>query len=533
MNRFYHLAAVAFSSLLVVACSQQPAKPVALAYPPTALPDSRPVLTPDTSKVSQFEAFSERETSRPSQVIETPRVDNLWDRLFSLYRLPPSKHPRVQRELRWYLAHPSYIKRVQSRAKPYLYTIVEEIERAGLPGELALLPVVESAFRPSAYSHQRAAGLWQFIPSTGRIYGLEQNWWVDLRRDVHASTRAAINYLNKLQKDFDGDWLLALAAYNAGEGAVKRAIRRNRRLHRPTDFWHLRLPRETRAYVPKLLAVAHLFAHAEEYKIALEPIPNHPLYTEVQVGSQLDLILAAKLAEMPVEELYRLNPGFKRWATAPEGPHRLVLPMEKVELFQEKLAQLPENQRIQWRRHKVKRGDSLSRIAARYDTPVQIIRQVNHLRGNIIHPGRTLMIPVARTGKLPYSLASLNRVAPVLRAKERRTVYRVRRGDSLWKIARRHGVSLRQLARWNGLSTRARLRPGQHLIIKGGKRIKKPNRKTRTVHYKVRKGDSLSGIAQRFNVSVKALRQWNRNQIGKYLKPGQRLKVYVGKRIST
>ncbi len=454
----------------------------------------------------------------------TGRNENdLWQRLFSLYQLPPIEHPRIERELRWYASHPEYIHRVQARARPYLYTIVSEIEKSGLPGELALLPVVESAFKPNAYSRQRAAGLWQFIPSTGRLYGLKQDWWVDLRRDVHASTRAAIAYLKKLNAEFHGDWLLALAAYNSGEGTVQRAIRRNRRLHRPTDFWHLRLPRETRAYVPKLLAVARVFSRAKDYGIVLEPIPNRPLYTQVEIDSQLDLALAAELAEIPLEELYRLNPGFRRWATAPQGPHRLVLPLEKVELFEERLAKLPATERIRWRRHLVRRGDTLGHISRRYGTPVSVIRQANHLRGNRIHPGQALLIPVAGR-KFNASLASLRGFKPAGRT-ERARIHVVRRGESLWGIARQYGVTVSHLRRWNKLKGGQSLQAGQRLRIlrvsaKSGDPFK-------PVVYTVRKGDSLYTIARRFGIRLQDLRQWNRDRIRGVLQPGQRLKVYV------
>ncbi|BCX80893.1 membrane-bound lytic murein transglycosylase D [Methylomarinovum caldicuralii] len=497
------------AGLLLAACSQQairpePAAPSAAAGKPE-IPPLRVTLREPVAEPAK-EAATEKETA-------TQASDDLWRRLFSLYRLPEIDHPRIDAELRWYQAHPEYIARVQRRARPYLYTIVTEIERQHLPGELALLPVVESAFKPDAYSHRRAAGLWQFIPSTGRLYGLKQNWWIDLRRDVHASTRAAIRYLKKLHTDFHGDWLLALAAYNAGEGTVMRAIRRNRRLHRPTDFWHLRLPRETRAYVPKLLAVARLFAHAKEYGIALEPIPNRPLYAVVELDSQLDLTLAAKLAEMPLEELYRLNPGYRRWVTAPDGPHRLILPLEKVELFEERLAELPQSERVRWARHQVQRGETLSQIAHRYGTPVAAIKQTNRLRSHRIYPGQQLLIPVAPKSAV---LARLRPPPVKRRSAPVRRVHVVRRGDTLWQIARRYGVRVGQLARWNGLDPRDPLRPGQRLKIRGG---------AAPILYTVRKGDSLYEIARRFGVRLQDLRSWN--QVRRTIHPGQRLKLYV------
>ncbi|XSG85287.1 MAG: LysM peptidoglycan-binding domain-containing protein [Methylohalobius sp. ZOD2] len=485
-------------------CGQQPVKPSRQVAPAAE-------ASPVTLRVNLREADRSAPKKQPEK--PSPSKDNLWTRLFSLYQLPETDHPRIDQQLQWYAEHPEYVDRVQARARPYLYTIVEAIERSGLPGELALLPVVESAFQPDAYSRRRAAGLWQFIPSTGRLYGLEQNWWLDLRRDVHASTRAAIRYLKKLNADFQGDWLLALAAYNAGEGRVARAIRRNRRLHQPTDFWHLRLPRETRAYVPKLLAVARLFAHSEEYDMALDPIPNRPLYGIVNVGSQIDLNLAAELAQMPLEELYRLNPGFRRWATAPEGPHRLVLPLEKVELFEEHLAELPESKRVRWERYQVRRGETLSEIARHYQATVSVIRQINHLRGDLIYPGQALLIPMG-----PRDRVEMAQARP-----RRSQVHVVHRGDTLWDIARRYGVEIGQLARLNDLSVNSPLRVGQRLRVDGAGGENAPQ----WVNYTVREGDSLYRIALRFGVRLRDLRDWNRDRLESVLYPGQNLKVYL------
>ncbi len=496
---------------LLTACSHKAVKPV----------EPRAVTKAPSGPVTVHIKLREGESNPAPKSSPARTTGNLWDRLFALYRLPQVDHPRIRRELRWYLSHPEYLQRVQERARPYLYTIVTEIERHRLPGELALLPVVESAFRPEAYSRMRAAGLWQFIPSTGKLYGLEQNWWIDLRRDVHASTRAAIRYLKKLHTDFHGDWLLALAAYNAGEGTVMRAIRRNRRLHRPTDFWHLRLPRETRSYVPKLLAVARVFAHAEEYGIALLPIPNRPLYAEVRLDSQIDLHLAAELAELPLEELYRLNPGYRRWATAPDGPHRLILPLEKVALFQERLAKLPQSRRIRWERHRVRRGETLSQIAQKYHTPVAVIRRANRLRGNRIYPGQPLVIPVVRTVSETL-LARLEKI-PVPPHRPPVKIHVVRRGDTLWKIARRYGVGIGQLARWNRIDPRRPLRPGQRLRI----RVADAGNPFRSVVYTVRKGDSLYKIARRFGVRMRDLHQWNRRHLKGTLRPGQRIRLYL------
>ncbi|MCS6948190.1 MAG: transglycosylase SLT domain-containing protein, partial [Steroidobacteraceae bacterium] len=250
-------------------------------------------------------------------------TDDLLQRLRSGFALPEVDHPSIDAHLSWYARNPEYLERVFGRAELYLHHIVGEIEARGMPLELALLPVIESAFEPFAYSRARAAGLWQFIPGTGERFGLPQNWWYDGRRDVLESTRAALDYLQFMHDEFNGDWLLAAAGYNCGEHCVLRAIRENQAQGKPIDFWSLRLPAETRAYVPKLLAMSRLVANPELYGIAFSQIPNEPYFVKVDTGGQIDLKLAAELAGITHEELSELNPAFHRWATPPQGPHHL------------------------------------------------------------------------------------------------------------------------------------------------------------------------------------------------------------------
>ena len=269
----------------------------------------------------------------------------VWERLLSLYALPEIDNDRVQRQLNWYLDHPAYIARVQQRAEPYLHLILDEVQNNNIPGELALLPIVESAFIPDAYSKADASGLWQFIPDTGRLYGLEQNSWYDGRRDILDSTQAAVAFLKDLGETFNGDWLLALASYNCGKGNVWKAMERNEMAGLPTDYWSLDLPKETEDYVPRLLAVAKLVANADDYGIALNNIPDKPYLEVVAIDSALDLTKAAQLANMPYDKFIKLNPGYNR-STTPEGGHRLLLPVEKAELFKTNLAQLPPDQRV-------------------------------------------------------------------------------------------------------------------------------------------------------------------------------------------
>jgi membrane-bound lytic murein transglycosylase D len=449
----------------------------------------------------------------------------------------PTDNTRINQALNWYKSHPNYFQRIQERAAPFLFFILEEIDKRHMPAEIALLPAVESAFRPFAYSPGRAAGIWQFIPSTGRYFGLKQNWWYDGRRDVVTSTRAALDYLNRLSKQFNGDWELALASYNSGAGTVRKAISRNRKRGKPTDFWSLKLPDETRAYVPRLLALAKIFQNAESYGLELTPIADEPYFSTIDIKSQLDLALAAEMADLPIQELYLLNAGFNRWATDPEGPHQLTLPIDKLARFNQKLKALPPEKRLTWKRYKIKMGDSLSVIARRHGTTSKLIKRVNKLRGNTIRAGKHLLIPVSSKRLDHYVLAQDQRKAMIqnLTRKGEKRHYRVRPGDSLWKIAKSHQVSYKKLAAWNGVAPGDPLKTGQILVIwKEKLRAKsklslldtQPTGTQSHLHYKVKRGDSLSRIAQRFKVSVADLKRWN-TLSGKYLQPGQSLKLYV------
>ncbi len=472
------------------------------------------------------------------EVVDTlpePEPD-LIGRMVSGFRLSYSEDNRVLQELNWYSSHPGYIQRIQERAEPYLHFILEEIDQRGMPSEIALLPAVESAFQPFAYSPGRAAGMWQFIPSTGRHFGLKQNWWYDGRRDVVSSTRAALDYLQSLSKQFDGDWELALAAYNSGAGTVRNAIRRNQKKGRATDFWSLDLPDETSAYVPRLLALSEVFRNPEEHEIALLSLPDEPYFTTVDIDSQLDLALAAKMADLPIQDLYLLNSGFNRWATDPEGPHRLNLPIDKADRFVEALEKMPQEERLTWKRYKIKPGDNLGAIARQHKTTVKLLRQVNKLHGNNIRAGKHLLIPVSSQSFDQYVYSAEQRKASIQnrQRKGNKQLYVVKAGDSLWKIARNYNVSYKKLAKWNGMAPGDPLKAGQRLVIWTDQTVTaeispldlQPAGTQSSLHYRVRRGDSLSRIAQRFKVSVADLKRWNALN-GKYLQPGQRLKLYV------
>ena len=463
-----------------------------------------------------------------------PEHNNIWPRIIQSYRLDISvDNPRIRSQLNWYKSHQGYMNRIADRGVRYLHFIAEQIEARELPGELALLPIVESAFDPFAYSHGRASGVWQFIPATGRDFGLNQDWWHDGRRDIRRATEAALRYLNALQREFKGDWLLALAAYNSGAGTVRKAVRKNRRAGKPTDFWSLSLPKETRAYVPKLIALAKLVKEPAKYGISLKPVPNEPYFAVVNTGGQIDLSQAAELADTDLEEIYKLNPGYNRWATHPQGPHELLVPVAQKHKFDQELAALPASSRVKWQRYKVRSGDSLLTIARKFHTTPDVLKQSNDIRGNIIRAGQQLLIPGAYKGQQAYSHSADQRLARLKSArrpsnKSKRTEYSVRSGDSFWQIARNHDVKVSQLARWNGMAPGDPLKAGQRLVI--WTNSKQPNKREviRKVNYKVRSGDSLARIAQKFRVRVSDIKRWNNKQTrNKYLQPGQKLTLYV------
>jgi len=492
-----------------------------------------------------FPALAQNETIQQYLDDETmaaePERHDLWQRIRDGFAFEDVDHPRVQRQLNWYVKHPEYMARVVERARPYMHLIVEAVEEKGIPTELALLPIVESAFQPFAYSHGRASGIWQFISSTGKRYGLKQNWWYDGRRDVYASTQAAIHLLDDLNKNFKGNWLYALSAYNAGGGNVRKAIRRNKRLGKPIEYFSLKLPAETKAYVPKLLALKKIINNPEKYGLTLDVITNKAYLEKVDTGSQIDLARVAELADMELDDIYKLNPGFNRWATAPKGPHYVLLPIEKAGDFKEKLAQLPRDQRIRWVRHKIRKGETLSTIARKYNTSTSSIKKVNRLRGHMLREGRGLTIPVASKKIGSYKLSANQRKSKLqnIPRKGLKVTHIVQSGDTFWALAQRHKVGVRQLAKWNSMAPRDALRPGQKLIIwsRTGKSISHndpdnlvipPKRNvTKRIGYRVRSGDSLARIAQKFRVSIRQLRRWNRLPKGRYLQPGQRITLFV------
>ncbi|MGZ5051760.1 MAG: LysM peptidoglycan-binding domain-containing protein [Methylobacter sp.] len=473
----------------------------------------------------------------------------VWERLVSLYSFPDIENERINRELNWYLRHPAYLARVQQRAEPYMHLILDEIEAKNLPGELALLPIVESAFLPEAYSKSDASGLWQFIPATGRLYGLQQNVWYDGRRDVYASTKAATSFLKHLGETFDGDWHLALASYNYGKGNVRKAIERNENQNLPTDYWSLDLPKETEDYVPRLLAIAKIFGNAEKYNVHLLPIPNRPYCELVDAKSQLDLNKAAELADTPLNEFLKLNPGFSQSTTAPQGPHHLLVPAEKAESFKQNLAQLPYHERVDMKRYyeetlaEVRRDElqaALSQQAkakakakAKDDDDDDFAPAAGKSSGKQAANLATNYVHADMAAKLKGGQRVVNAKPAVPQ------LYVVKPGDTFWNVAQRFSVSVNDLAAWNKISPKGSLIAGQKLTIKAGAAqavaavapskpaMPSSAANVRSISYVVKQGDSLAQISRKFNVSIADLRKWNPSEAGNSLTPGKKLRVIL------
>jgi len=431
----------------------------------------QPVIASNKSSATTAAAGQSTADDQGDQLLDTHLHTDLWGRIRAGYAMPMLDNPLVARHEKWFINNPEYLDSMVGRARLYLYYIVEEVEKRGMPMEIALLPAIESAYKPQAYSRARAAGLWQFIPSTGRIYGLEMNWWYDGRNDVMASTGAALDYLEKLHGQFN-DWQLALAAYNCGEGKVERLVAENRRKGLPTDFSSLKkLPKETKNYVPKLMAMANIIADPAKYGLQIAAIPNTEYFARIVTDGQIDLGVVARLTDMPVDELFMINPGYQRWVTDPNGPHALLVPADKKDALIEGLTKLADEERVQWARHQVRRGDTISRVAGHYNVTVASIRTANSMASNHLTTGQNLLIPVSANKLNSLTSAAIVKTANANVRRESndgervKILHRVRSGETLWSIAKKYKVYIHQLREWNLLETDDTLRLGQRLFI--------------------------------------------------------------------
>lgn len=421
-------------------------------------------------------------------------TDNIWQAIArDLEMNHYTTNKRVQDQINWYKARPQYLAAIAKQAEPYLHYIHQEIKQRGLPVELIVLPIMESAFDPTARSSVGAAGLWQFMPTTGRVFGLKQNWWYDGRHDFHASTNAALNYLSYLSRFFNGEWLLAIASYDAGEGTLRKAVQRNEKRRMRADFWHLALPQETQIYIPRFLALAAILKNPERYGIKLNPVKNTPYLTQVQAQQQITLPEAAKLAEMNVDELAMFNPGYIVHVTDPNGPHSLMMPIANAKKFEANKAKA--NASRPWYRYRVKSGDTLSNLALSHDTTLKSIKNINKLESHLLKPGSWLALPKP-TFK---SFAERGPDGNI------RKTYTVQAGDSWWKIAKNLGLKMEVLQGWNADRHLKVLQPGQSLTIW----IPPNTIQLAENEYRVAPGDNLSLIATKYNTTVNELKSLN------------------------
>ena len=438
------------------------------------------INAPDLLEDPVQDLLADMEATHESSAEDVTNSD-LWARIKDGYELPDVQSPHTSTHEDWYASRPDYIKRMVERSQRYLYYIVEEVQKRGMPTEIALLPMIESAFNPQAYSRSKAAGIWQFVPATGKHFGLQQNWWVDNRRDVTAATNAALDYLQKLHGMF-GSWDLALAAYNAGEGTVQRAIDKNRRLGLATDYQNLNLPPETRNYVPKLQAIKNIVTDPEKYGLNIAAIPNRPYFARVTTPKQIDAKLAAQLAEISIEEFSALNPSYNRPVITSQGEkHQLLLPVWAAERFADNLANY-DKPLSNWQTYSAKRGERMDSIAKKFGTNAGHLRTVNSLSatGKLRSP-QTMLVPASYNTStddkaeiidvsdlIADNLAS-NNIENDVEANEpkatRRVTHKVKKGETLTALAAKYDTNTQTLRKLNGL-TSTRVKVGQSLTIK-------------------------------------------------------------------
>ena len=466
---------------------------------------------------------------------------------------------RIAFELSSLLKKKDQVQTILNRGVPFIATLVEQLNARKLPVELALLPAIESGYKVSAYSKAGAAGLWQFMPRTARSLGLKTGWWFDERHDPLSATASAMDYLEWLHAEFEGDWSLALAAYNAGPGRVGRARLKAQTEGRNDSYWFLDLAKETRQYVPKLLALQYLVRFRDDYNLKLEEPASPYIYTWVNAKHQIDIQKAAKFCEKyegySSLEFLSFNAGFRRWATPPDGPHRFRIPVPYAKQFASDLSSIKAEDRLSWGLYRIRRGDNLSRIAKRFKTRVSKIKEMNGIRGHRITAGDQILVPgvpaatTAQRAKLAQSRRARTTPASSHQpAGFNEVSYVVQRGDNLWTIARKLDTRVRYIKERNKVGTNNLLKPGDSLLVPvpyyaaatDGSADEGENQEALVktsqngvTRYTVQDGDSLYSIAKQFNTSVDALLTWNNLDEGNYLQPGQLVVMYLKQREQT
>lgn len=463
------------------------------------------------------------------------KADDLWEVLRSEFILPHYEENReVQQQIQWYLNNQAFLMHSATRAAPYLYFILQQVRKRHLPAEVALLPIIESAYNPFAYSSAGAAGIWQMMPRTASGWGIKQDWWYDGRRDVIASTRAALDYLSYLSSFFGGNWLWAIAAYDTGEGNLLNAIRKNGQYGRNIDFWSLPLAQETREYIPRLLALAIIIAHPERYPIDFPAVPNAPYLAQISIGGQIDLKQAASLAGLSLERFKQLNPGYNRAKTNPHGPHKFILPIENVEQFTENLIRSPLHHNVDWIRYKIKAGDTLYAIARQFNTTPYALSKINPMAVKSLKPGNQLLIPKTEIASskqiaeptpqnpeieknnfppqaIPESYlttTTLNNTEGDYALHPGDTLYVVRTGDTVEKIAQHFSMSAKEIMAANRFNQDREINAGEQLIIPTHVSTQ-PGLSPGDTIYMTRRGDTVEKVAQKYHTTPSAIRVEN------------------------
>jgi membrane-bound lytic murein transglycosylase D len=503
LRRTLRGAALLVALATLAACATAPPPDAAKDW--AMVPSTRVARAATTTEAAPTPAPREHQTAEPTtdSLVSSPvppessgplaELNDVFDRIRLGYKLPDVADRSVASQVHYFASKPEFLDRTFERAERYLYYVVRELEARDMPLELAFLPVIESAYNPYAYSRARAAGIWQFIAPTARRYEVRVNWWQDGRRDIVDSTRAALDYLSELHTMFDGDWFLAIAAYNCGEAAVQRAVNKARRAGKPADFWHLKLPKETRGYVPSLLAMARIVADPEKYGLEFATIANKPYFAQVEVGSQIDLRLAAMLLSVSEDELHQLNPAFNRWATDPEGPHHLLVPFAAAPEFARTVAALAPELRMPVEHYRVADGDTVQGLARDRDIPPSTIRQMNGATTAELRAGEDIVLPASQVAPLRAGLI-IEGETPL--PGHRRHTYVVRHGETLASIARRHHVGVEELAQLNGLDPYAHLKAGNRLIVEVSEPKVRHHRKKKTTRTA---GDTRTAVPRKLS----------------------------------
>lgn len=449
----------------------------------------------------------------------TNKKHDVWSDVRAHFTLPPqTNRPEVQSEIKRYLRQKKSLEKTLERATPYLYYIHNSIQQHHMPGELALVPLVESEYSPFAYSWAGATGLWQMMPGTASGLGLKINWWIDERRDIIKSTDAALRYLTYLRDFFDNNWLLAIVSYDAGAGRVQQAVKHAKN---KKDFWSLELPKEAKKYLPKLLALREIIAHAQRYHVHLPNIANQPYFKKHIMHKPIALKTAANLAGISMTKIRLLNPSFRRWSTVPKGPYALLIPAKHFKQFIHNLNKHhATNAHKHLKKHRIQPGESLSSIAHKHHTSKQKIQAINQLKNSKIIAGQMLWVPKQVFLRLPgFTNKQTTKINADHSPGPKKTIYVTKKHDSLTQIAKKFNVDIRELRYWNQFKRNHQLKPGDPIMI-----WKRPRFSHGRRFYTVRQGDTLLGLAHQFHLSIAQLKHYNHTPKNQ-LRIGQTLRV--------